>query len=115
MTYAEELGSRRLPTETETALFRVAQEALRNVRKHSGTSRVYVALRGQVRAVHLEVRDWGRGFSRTPRSGNDYPGVHVGIPSMQERVALLGGHCSVTSRVGNGTHVLVEVPVGALT
>jgi signal transduction histidine kinase len=110
VTYAEDLGPQRLPTETETALFRVAQEALRNVRKHAGASRVHVALHGRPQAVRLEVRDWGRGFARG-RSEHERRGAHVGIPAMHERVALLGGHCAVDSRPGAGTHVRVEVPV----
>jgi len=110
VSYAEELGSRRLPLETETALFRVAQEALRNVRKHAGTQRVRLCLEYRGHAVRLEVRDWGRGFQPVRLVGHG-PGERMGIPGMQERVALLGGKCSVFSRRGAGTHVVVEVPV----
>ena len=109
--YAEELGARRLPLETETALFRVAQEALRNVRKHAGTRRVELCLLYRSHGVRLEVRDWGRGFQHVGRNGREGPGERMGIPGMQERVALLGGKCSVYSRRGAGTRVVVEVPV----
>jgi PAS domain S-box-containing protein len=111
ISYAEELGSHRLPSEIETALFRVAQEALRNVRKHADTQRVELCLGYRGQGVRLEVRDWGRGFQRVGPVGRDGPGERVGIPGMQERVALLGGKCAVHSRRGAGTHVVVEVPV----
>ena len=105
------MGARRLPLETETALFRVAQEALRNVRKHAGTRRVELCLLYRSHGVRLEVRDWGRGFQHVGRNGREGPGERMGIPGMQERVALLGGKCSVYSRRGAGTRVVVEVPV----
>jgi PAS domain S-box-containing protein len=109
ITYDEALCSERLPSEVETALYRVAQEALRNVRKHAGSTRVHVSLRRQTHLVQLEVRDWGRGFGLNGHVGRDRPGEHVGIPGMQERVALLGGRCIVRSKEGAGTRVMVEV------
>ena len=114
VAYAEELGPQRLPLETETALFRVAQEALRNVRKHSGTRRVELSLAKREHGVRLEVRDWGRGFPQLGRNSRGGLGGRMGIRGMQERVALLGGKCSVYSRSGEGTHVVVDVPVAVL-
>jgi signal transduction histidine kinase len=113
ISYAEELSGQRLPPEVETALYRVAQEALRNVRKHAGRSQVQVRLQREAATVRLEVRDWGRGFEPNGHMKGAGPGEHVGIPGMQERVALLGGRCSVLSRPGTGTHVLVEVEVAS--
>jgi PAS domain S-box-containing protein len=110
ITYDEEMGSQRLPTMVETALYRVAQEALRNVRKHAGATRVQVSLRCESQMVRLEVRDWGRGFQANGQVRKGGPGEQVGIAGMQERMALLGGRCFVRSRLGAGTHVLVEVP-----
>jgi PAS domain S-box-containing protein len=110
ITYDEQLGSQRLPSTVETALFRVAQEALRNVRKHAGPTRVQVSLRRESQMLGLEVRDWGRGFQANGSVRRGGPGEHVGIPGMQERMTLLGGRCYVRSRLGAGTHVLVEVP-----
>jgi PAS domain S-box-containing protein len=109
VTYDEGLGTERLPSEVETALYRVAQEALRNVHKHAGSTRVHVSLRRYARVVRLEVRDWGRGFLSNGHLGRDRPGEHVGIAGMQERVALLGGRCLVRSREGAGTRVVAEV------
>jgi signal transduction histidine kinase/CheY-like chemotaxis protein len=113
VSYDETLGAGRLPPAVETALFRVAQEALANVRKHAATTRVHLGLRRKGRVVRLEVQDWGRGFRPTAARDGAGPGERVGLPGMQERVALLGGRCRVHSRPGAGTRVVAEVPLGA--
>lgn len=103
----------RLPVAVETALFRIAQEALTNVRRHAGSPRVHVTLDRLESRACLSIRDWGRGFDpAAPRVG-DGPGERVGLNSMQERVALLGGSFLVKSRPGLGTLVTVEVPLPA--
>ncbi|HEY7067939.1 MAG TPA: GAF domain-containing protein [Chloroflexota bacterium] len=112
VSYDDALGAERLPPAVETALYRVAQEALSNVRKHAGTTRVHLGLRRKGRAARLEVQDWGRGFHPTAARVGAGPGERVGLPGMQERVALLGGRCRVHSRPGAGTRVVAEVPVG---
>ena len=113
VSYDDLLGAERLPSAVETGLFRVAQEALANVRKHATTTRVHLALRRKGRAVRLEVQDWGRGFQPTAARDGAGPGERVGLPGMQERVALLGGRCRVQSRPGAGTRVVAEIPLGA--
>jgi PAS domain S-box-containing protein len=112
-SYEEDLGEERLPTEVETALYRVAQEALTNARKHSGATRVHVTLaRPRARRVRLEVRDFGRGFDPSASSQNTAgPGEKVGLSSMRERVALLGGVLELKSKPGVGTNVIAEVPL----
>jgi PAS domain S-box-containing protein len=113
IAFDETLGDERLSLAAETALFRAAQEALTNVRKHGGTTRVRVALERRGPRVRLEVRDWGRGFDPDdPRPGIG-PGEHVGLAGMRERIALLGGRWEVRSRPAAGTRVRVEVPLGA--
>lgn len=103
----------RLPVAVETALFRIAQEALTNVRRHAGSPRVHVTLDRLEGRARLGIRDWGRGFDpAAPRVG-DGPGERVGLNSMQERVALLGGSFLVKSRPGLGALVTVEVPLPA--
>src|SRR5206468_2103039 len=87
VSYDEALGEGRLPPAVETALFRVAQEALANVRKHAATTRVHLGLRRQKLAVRLEVQDWGRGFRPASARAGAGPGERVGLPGMQERVA----------------------------
>jgi signal transduction histidine kinase len=114
VTYQEDLGDQRLASQMETALFRVAQEALTNVRKHAGRARVAVSLEQHDDLVRLEVRDWGRGFGAVDPQHRPRPGERVGLLSMHERVALLGGHCMVNSQPGDGTQVIAEVPLARL-
>jgi signal transduction histidine kinase len=62
-------------------------------------------------SIRLQVRDWGRGFDAASRTARARPGERVGLLSMQERVALLRGRCTVTSRAGEGTQVVAVVPL----
>jgi signal transduction histidine kinase len=114
-TYEETLGEARLPGSLETAFFRVAQEALANVRKHAHTERVRVALARRDGSVRLEVSDWGRGFTPAEIKQGTGPGERVGLSSMRERIALLGGILEVRSEPGNGTSVVAEVPLQGTT
>ena len=114
VSYVEDLGDQRLASQIETALFRVAQEALTNVRKHAGRARVAVSLEQHEGLVRLEVRDWGRGFGVPGPQDRPRPGERVGLLSMHERVALLGGHCTVNSQPDAGTQVIAEVPLARL-
>jgi signal transduction histidine kinase len=115
MSFEQRLGSRRLPPMIETALFRVAQEALANVRKHARTTRVLLRLERRARIVCLQVRDWGRGFQPAAVLASSGPSERVGLLGMQERIAWLGGRCTVRSRPGGGTRIVVEVPLPAPT
>jgi PAS domain S-box-containing protein len=108
--YEEALGDERLPPEVETALFRVAQEALTNVQKHAPSARVRITLRRLNDSVRLQVRDWGPGFNPEEITDGGGPGERLGLSSMRERMALLGGHLEVHSRPGEGTEVVAEIP-----
>ena len=108
--YEEALGDERLPAEVETAMFRVTQEALTNVRKHAPSARVRIALKYSNNCVHLNVRDWGPGFDPEKATEGGGPGERLGLSSMRERVALLGGNLEVRSRPGEGTEVVAEIP-----
>jgi PAS domain S-box-containing protein len=110
-SYEETLGGERLPEAVETALFRVAQEALTNVRKHARADRVHVALERRGQALRLQVRDWGRGFVPDGVTGGADPGEKVGLSSMRERIALLRGRFEIHSEPGAGTVVEAEVPL----
>src|ERR687896_1682817 len=90
-------GERRAPLEVEQALFRVAQEALANVARHSGAGHAEVDLIYAADTVTLRVADDGRGFdpSRNPGGG-------FGLQSMHERLVRLGGHVNVESSPGKG-------------
>ena len=103
----------RLPDEAELALFRIAQEALNNVRKHSGASAVEVTVDFRGGGITMIVADNGNGFE-PPRSTSDLAASgKLGIIGMQERVRLLGGTLAVHSEPGAGTRVLVTVPAEA--
>src|SRR5215203_4604351 len=109
--YEEALGDERLPAEVETALFRVAQEALTNVSKHAPSARVKITLQLLNDGVRLHVRDWGPGFDPEEATEGGGPGERLGLSSMRERVALLGGHLEVHSQPGEGTEVVAEIPL----
>ena len=111
VTYEEDLGGERLPPTIETALYRVAQEALENMRKHAETTRAHVALRLRGQSVLLEARDWGCGFRPSSVLANAGPSKRVGLVGMQERISWLGGRCTVHSRPGAGTRIVGEVPL----
>ncbi len=111
--YEETLGGERLPAAMETALYRVAQEALTNVRKHASSARAEVTLQRLDGSVLLRVRDWGQGFRTDEVTNGGGPGERVGLSSMRERVALLGGSFKLHSEPGRGTEVVAEVPLPA--
>ena len=97
---------RRLPAETETALYRIVQESLTNVLKHAEATRVTVRLKLHERFVELVVQDNGAGFDpNAVRDGG------LGLVGMRERVALLGGRMMVDSSEGAGTMLKAEVPL----
>ncbi|MEV4368263.1 sensor histidine kinase [Nonomuraea sp. NPDC049637] len=93
-----------LPAAVEVAVYRIAQEALTNVRRHARATRVRVELRREPGALRLLVADDGRGLPPEHRSG-------VGLTSMRERTAELGGICLVSGEPGTGTTVEVMLPV----
>jgi PAS domain S-box-containing protein len=95
----------RVPAETSLCLYRIVQEALANVVKHSGTRVADVALVGRENDVELCVTDQGRGFTLD----TDHAGL--GLVSMRERVRTLGGRFIVRSSPGQGTRIGVYVPV----
>jgi len=100
----------RLASEVETALYRIAQEALNNVAKHSRARRVEVILERRPDCVLLIVEDDGVGFSDT---GGDKERRGYGLVGMQERAALVGANLQIESTPGKGTTVLVRMVVPA--
>jgi PAS domain S-box-containing protein len=102
---------RRLPQEAETALFRIVQESLANIQKHSGSSTAMIRLRSDAGAVELEVSDRGRGFDKSALEQNGTgPRLGVGILGMRERMAQLGGRLDIKSS-SSGTTVRAKVQV----
>lgn len=101
--------SRRVDPGAELVLFRIGQEALRNVEHHAKANRVSLRVAFEKQAVKLGVTDNGVGFMVQPLTALVNAGS-LGLLGMQERALLVGGKCQVTSRPGDGTHVTAEVP-----
>ena len=101
----------RLAPHLETALFRIAQEAMTNVAKHSAAGTTHISLSIDSDSARIVVADDGRGFEADDRLVRGNPGQHVGIAGMRERVTLLRGRMEVRSALGTGTTVEVEIPL----
>lgn len=104
-----------LPTELSSssalALYYIAQEAVRNAAYHSHSKRACIELRVSDGQLNLRIRDWGCGFDvdRARRKGG------LGLISMQDRAQSLGGTLKINSRSGQGTEILVEIPLKPAT
>jgi signal transduction histidine kinase len=96
----------RLPEEVETVLYRIVQEALTNIAKHAHADRVSIVVTQKSGSVGAIIEDDGRGFD--PKGGVD---GGIGLIGMRERVALLDGSLRIESGEGNGTTLVVEVPL----
>jgi PAS domain S-box-containing protein len=102
----------RLPADTELALYRILQEALRNVEKHASARKVTVCLSQDHGFVRLEIKDDGIGFnSENHPSGRRGKGG-LGLLSMRERASYVGGALTIDSRLRAGTRIEVLVPRG---
>jgi signal transduction histidine kinase len=100
------LGETRLPSDVETALYRVVQESLTNIVKHANATQISVSLARRESGVAAVIEDDGAGFDqRTVREGG------VGLLGMRERLALIDGRLEIESRPGAGTTIVAEVPV----
>jgi signal transduction histidine kinase len=112
VTFREVGAERRLPGEVETALFRVAQEALQNISRHADASDVDVLVEYGGDHVLIEVVDDGRGFDPAADGRPvDMTGRGLGLLGMRERIALCEGQISIESTPGQGTRVRAWVPV----
>jgi signal transduction histidine kinase len=98
-----------LPPEISLCLYRVAQEALQNVMKHSGSRRVEVSLKSTLNELLLTVRDFGIGFD----PADAVKGRGLGLISMKERLNLVGGELSIDSQPQTGTTILARVTLKA--
>ena len=104
---APEMASIALPSETSTALFRIAQELLTNVMRHADASQVRIRLYEGDGSVMLEVTDNGKGIARARMTTLD----SFGLRGIQERASLLGGHFHIVGTSGVGTTACTSVPV----
>jgi signal transduction histidine kinase len=98
-----------VPGDVSLCLYRVAQESLRNIAKHSGALEVRVRLEGVPGGIRMRIEDVGDGFDlqEARRKGG------LGLVSMEERARLVNGKLSIQSQPGKGTTVEVFVPLGA--
>jgi PAS domain S-box-containing protein len=107
-------GFGRLPQEAETALFRIVQESLTNIQRHSGSPTATIHLRGDATCVTLAVSDRGRGMDKNAIKRGNGSGTRlgVGILGMRERMVQLGGKLEIASD-SSGTTVRVSIPLSA--
>lgn len=95
-----------LSAEVSLCLFRVMQEALHNIAKHSRAIKVDVELRRNANSLYLCISDDGVGFANTSKVR-----ASLGLISMRERVLLIGGRLTITSKPGSGTRVEANIPI----
>jgi signal transduction histidine kinase len=98
----------RLSTDTETALYRVIQEALTNVTRHANASQVEISFSQNEEAVYCSVIDNGKGFTESGDQSLYTKGV--GLTSMTERIEGLNGQINIDSKVGGGTSIFISIP-----
>ncbi|MEM9554047.1 MAG: GAF domain-containing protein [Acidobacteriota bacterium] len=98
------LSPERLPEDVETALFRIAQEALTNTALHARARAVHIALEVDVEGIMLTIADDGVGFEPAAVADDG-----LGLLGMRERVAMLGGSFHIESGPGTGTHLVVSI------
>jgi len=96
-----------IPSDAALCMFRVIQEALRNVKKHSGATRAEVRLEQLDGRLHLSVSDHGRGFDSNKPSAQRGIGIH----SMEERLRLLGGKLEIQAKFTEGTRINAWLPL----
>jgi signal transduction histidine kinase len=101
----------RLPSEIETACFRVVQESLTNVLRHAHAGQVFLSLHRQGSRLEVTVRDDGVGFNLELARGRSATGSCMGLAGMEERVSLVGGQFAVVSSVGTGTEIRASFPI----
>ena len=105
--FAHENVPQAIPAEAALCLFRITQEGLRNIKRHSGTNSAEVRLEWVEQQLHLSVTDRGKGFDVNDPS----PLKGIGIRSMEERSRSVGGHLAIHSRAMEGTRIDVWLPL----
>ncbi len=101
----------RLDFETEINLFRMAQEALTNVKKHSGASRVRIRVQAAPPNITLNVEDDGRGFDVRKETARKSAHRKMGLIGIEQRAMLLGGRLSIESDRNKGSRISVKIPL----
>jgi len=104
--FTADVQSERLEPLLESAIYRIAQEAITNVRRHSKSDRADIRLTQRNDRIRMEIRDWGVGFDP-----DGVEGKRLGLKGIRERARLLRGRAVIDSAPGEGTRVSVELPV----
>jgi PAS domain S-box-containing protein len=107
VNYRTENISREVPPDVAVCLYRIVQEALRNISRHAGATEVAISLVGENQAIHLSIRDNGKGFDPGQKTSQ----VGLGLDSMKERAYLIGADFSIESQPGDGTMIDVLAPL----
>jgi signal transduction histidine kinase len=102
----------RLSSVLETTVYRITQEALTNVARHSGASSAVVTVTADEQSLHVEISDRGRGFDTVAALAKHNS---IGLAGLAERVHLAGGTLELFSRTGQGTRIHAEFPMMAAT
>jgi PAS domain S-box-containing protein len=105
----------RLTSEVEVMLFRIAQEATANIRRHAQASVAELTIEFGEAKVRLSVKDNGKGFNAPQKAEDLASSGKLGLVGMHERTKLLGGSLTLVSQPGKGTLVTVEIPVQVLS
>jgi two-component system sensor histidine kinase UhpB len=100
-----------IPDDIELNLYRIIQESLGNIEKHSSATRVSIRLAREGPILRATIGDNGRGFDPAAPRGKKSKPRGMGLVDMQERAGLLGGSCQLRSTPGSGTEILVEMPL----
>jgi signal transduction histidine kinase len=106
-----EIEEHEVPDPLKLVVYRIAQEALNNIAKHSQTDLVHLCFRKTEKAIEFSVKDNGRGFDYQEILSVDRPGKGLGLASMRERAEQTGGSFSVESTKGKATIVRVRWPL----
>ena len=104
-------GLESIPTSVELAIFRILQEELANVRKHSNAESVKIRSEASQGDLILIVEDDGVGFDPEMLAAEQESGEHLGLMAMRERAELLGGELAINSLPGMGTRITVRIPM----
>jgi two-component system sensor histidine kinase DegS len=97
---------KRIPSNLEVALFRLVQESVTNALKHADASEIQVKIEMKREHVTVIIRDNGKGFNQMEKKENSF-----GLIGMKERVDLLEGELKITSKIGDGTLVVIRIPM----
>jgi len=99
-----------LAQETQLVLFRIVQEALNNIHRHSGASEASIMVECQRAEIKVTINDNGRGFKLPPQLSEFAGQGKLGLTGMAERARLIGGEIEVGAQIGKGTTIIVKAP-----